>query len=616
MANTAGGSSPRLAGTCGSRRNRTLSPHRRRSRCGSEIASSGILRRGPGFAKRRVSTLLSVLLCSLAVVCGNAKSDKHTVACSCSHDDNWWINVITELLTVTQGGTLHRTLMNEGTNRNKRLKGFIDRLQCDAEASTYAQTEMPFNVEQLAMVVDTAPDDTVAQQELSTFCVPGQVVLSVVCVHKFLLQGTWSSAVKWVQALQNLLSFAQDCMESHSPFPVRVGDLEDWIDLWRTQPIPTGLLSQEASRLVDVAAFKGNITMHPKVAKTWAHCLPLKDLTCFPAGTTNANEVCESCCDQKRWGETGDPNCWAGPFTFERCCHKSQGDLVSDVESSTQDEDAPVVVTGTQGLKKQSEEKNQLEESLQRQIKDLSAKLLAAEGSNKLLQEKSNQLEESLQRQVKDVSAKLLAAEGSNKLLQEASDENAKVKEKSEEREAALRKAVTREESLQRQIKDLNTKLLAGESNEKLLKEKVKESETALRKAVTREQSLERHVKDLNAKLLAAENSKKLLKEASEESAKLEATQATSFAKGGLKAWLAARERSERMWLAALVGLAMLPATYFARRFARTSDEASALKSPRGGGDTMQANGKSKARGGRAGGGRVGGSSSGRKTDT
>merc|ERR1719199_749880 len=82
-----------------------------------------------------------------------------------------------------------------------------------------------------------------AKLEMYDFCIPAQVVLSMLCAHQFLLAGDMGPVLKWVQATQNLLSFVEHCMDEHAPFPLLVDDLKKWVQRWITQPVPA--FSQE-----------------------------------------------------------------------------------------------------------------------------------------------------------------------------------------------------------------------------------------------------------------------------------------------------------------------------------------------------------------------------------
>eukprot|EP00927_Polykrikos_kofoidii_P001672 TRINITY_DN10641_c0_g1_i1.p1 TRINITY_DN10641_c0_g1~~TRINITY_DN10641_c0_g1_i1.p1 ORF type:complete len:645 (-),score=128.44 TRINITY_DN10641_c0_g1_i1:86-2020(-) len=257
------------------------------------------------------------------VVHGSVDMGQQTWVCHCIYDSNKWMHLITNLVSATKGRSIHHTVTGGApTSQFKQLVAIAEARQCDANVTTFADTDIEFDLMRLDMVGGSAVLDGGAKMEMYHFCIPGQVLLSLLCVHKFLLHGEVGPAMRWVQAMQNLLSFVEPCMDHETPFPVRVADMKVWVDRWISKPIPQVNGRQDIPALLASTAFEGPIALRPEVNRPMSFCLPLKDPGCFPTPNTNTFEACVSCCDEEKWGEGGNAQCWAGPYTFERCCHK------------------------------------------------------------------------------------------------------------------------------------------------------------------------------------------------------------------------------------------------------------------------------------------------------
>ena len=64
------------------------------------------------------------------------------------------------------------------------------------------------------------------------------MLLSLLCVQKFVLARDLSAAVKWVQALQGQLSFVEACMDRETPFPIRALDVKQYVLRWMREGVP------------------------------------------------------------------------------------------------------------------------------------------------------------------------------------------------------------------------------------------------------------------------------------------------------------------------------------------------------------------------------------------
>mmetsp|Transcript_2641 Transcript_2641/g.10220 ORF Transcript_2641/g.10220 Transcript_2641/m.10220 type:complete len:623 (+) Transcript_2641:214-2082(+) len=270
--------------------------------------------------------LIAVAFCSV-ISLGLCLADEASVGadrfmCHCIYTSNKWIQLITDLVKATGGQSFAAAVSSpqDAGSHTKLLKLLTDR-KCDPKAGAFADTDLEFDTQRLDMLGGSAKLDGGAKIELMEFCVPGQVLLSMLCTHKFVLAADMGPALRWVYAMQNLLSFVEHCMDSDAPFPLLVADLNAWVVRWTKQPLPQ-VTPQTALQALAATAFPGKIALRKEIDSPLTHCLPLKDPSCFPLGNDNLFEACHACCDPELPGDAGDPNCWVGPYTFQRCCNQ------------------------------------------------------------------------------------------------------------------------------------------------------------------------------------------------------------------------------------------------------------------------------------------------------
>jgi len=249
--------------------------------------------------------------------------------CRCVYGDNRWVYLISDLLRhLGGGGNFTENLATTSVSAQplprpapQEALGFVLDRRCEEDASLLPGTDIPF---------DTSTLGDASQGGVGEFCIVGNVMLSLLCSQKFLAMRNIHATLKWIQATQHLLSFVQNCMDDHTPFPIRVADLVAYVEWWRHAP---PLPAHDTRSFVKAAAFPGRARRKVDLAP----CIPLRDPACFPLGTPNSLEACSECCSPEH-GPGGNPQCWAAGFSFARCCNPTPVRIASHVPTfQTQD---------------------------------------------------------------------------------------------------------------------------------------------------------------------------------------------------------------------------------------------------------------------------------------
>jgi len=164
-------------------------------------------------------------------------SDRDTMGCHCLYEDNKWFYLMTDLL--------HYLNNNFSTALSQPLflgtppaAQFVLNVECHPEGRLFPNSRVVFDVEALDRVGGAGLLQGSAKLEFMGFCIPGNVILSLLCAQKMIYLRNLQSAIRWVEKTQHLFSFVQNCMDAEAPFPILASDIDRYIQQWRSAKIP------------------------------------------------------------------------------------------------------------------------------------------------------------------------------------------------------------------------------------------------------------------------------------------------------------------------------------------------------------------------------------------
>ncbi|CAL1140833.1 unnamed protein product [Cladocopium goreaui] len=144
-------------------------------------------------------------------------------------------------------------------------------------------------------------------------CVPGMIATNLLCALHFTFtfqEPNFFLAGRHARRLQQLLPWVQSCWAA--PWAaLHLEDLENFAERWaqRTALKPvTSLLFQGVSHPIPAAS------LSPALRRCW----PVRSSGCWPKLSRVDKASCSMCCDPRF--TRGDPTCFLGEWTFERCC--------------------------------------------------------------------------------------------------------------------------------------------------------------------------------------------------------------------------------------------------------------------------------------------------------
>lgn len=273
----------------------------------------------------RRSVVPGVLLCSpLASAWDDDSGERDTISCHCLYGDNKWFYFIGELLELVNANFTERLLQPDwlGAGPEKRL--VMDR-ECDPKAEFFPDSNLVFDTVALDRLGGAGLMMGSPRLELYEFCVPANTILSLLCAQQFLIKRRYKAALRWVQAMQHLLSFVQGCMDAESPFPIWSADLLAYVEFWQRGLAPRGGNWEPFLRAGGF--FQGVARLKPR--DKLSTCIPIRDPACFPRGTQNLYEGCQECCNPE-YGPNGHPQCWTAAFSYVRCCNPPPVPIATD----------------------------------------------------------------------------------------------------------------------------------------------------------------------------------------------------------------------------------------------------------------------------------------------
>ena len=149
--------------------------------------------------------------------------------CECTYYDNKWFQEITLVLR-------HVTpKLPAELGTGAAAATYIAGQQCDEDARAYPGTQTALSAEDIVNTGRYMTRD--ARRAFWDVCIPMQVVLSLLCVQKFVQAHNVRSTLKWVQQMQNLLSFVEHCMDPETPAPIRAQDVKRYVQRWQSEKV-------------------------------------------------------------------------------------------------------------------------------------------------------------------------------------------------------------------------------------------------------------------------------------------------------------------------------------------------------------------------------------------
>ncbi|CAK0852924.1 unnamed protein product [Prorocentrum cordatum] len=241
---------------------------------------------------------------------GAAQDAAAGLMCQCEMQDNHWRRQH-QWCVLTHVQDLPQALQDP----QHPSTAWVLRQGCAEDAGALPNSEAALDIGDVLRLRDGALQGG-GGQGLEGLCLPGQVALAMVCTQQWLVKGSLMGIVKWAGRMTELLSVCMDCMDAHSPLPLRRADFERYVAVFQqgiAKPDTPGFLAAFAF------PFRARRKELAEAGAPLHECLPLRDPTCFPRGTLNALESCTLCCTPQM-GPGGNPACWDGGFTHERCC--------------------------------------------------------------------------------------------------------------------------------------------------------------------------------------------------------------------------------------------------------------------------------------------------------
>eukprot|EP00928_Gymnodinium_smaydae_P035812 TRINITY_DN25136_c0_g1_i1.p1 TRINITY_DN25136_c0_g1~~TRINITY_DN25136_c0_g1_i1.p1 ORF type:complete len:552 (-),score=147.99 TRINITY_DN25136_c0_g1_i1:182-1837(-) len=430
-------------------------------------------------ALRFVLLLASCAHLAWTEVDGQAPVASNDFMCQCEFKDNNWVHQFAAILRHVQ--ELPTILQHPEHPASQ----WIAAQRCDEDASVFPNTDTLLDIQDVLHVRRAAVmPASGGRLEVHHFCFPGQTAMAMICAQQYLVKRSLRGVLKWIEKMAEILSIVKDCMDAESPLPLRFRDFEAYLQRFQGS-IPT----QENPAFVQHLAWTANAALKTYVEATEPlhECLPLKDPECFPRHTVNLFESCSECCHPSK-GPNGNPECWVGPYTYQRCCRQSPRPFKVEASQPAQclgqDEKNAELAKALQAEVKTSQElgraKNFLTEDLKRAqetAEELKKKVQTQDGELATVRAAHNALEvaanasreevERLRTELRGGSSEALRLEQELQAAREASD-------------AALELRAQELERLRAEAERLEQELLQarGENDdlERLLKESQVES--------------------------------------------------------------------------------------------------------------------------------------------
>jgi len=204
--------------------------------------------------------------------------------------------------------------------------GLPQRLQCGAPMATaYPGTNFEVDVQELYQFAGNLLLPQV-HNKMNELCVPGRIALQLLCIHAELGRHDGQSAGAYAKQLKRVWPMVESCVERDTPWPFP--GLSEYVGMWKTADLPADGSMLTSQQVVALSWWPAPETLRGKLPEeSQAHywpCAPLQDRLCFPPGVDNLYMSCEHCCDPGK-GATGEAACFAGEFTFARCCRTPGG---------------------------------------------------------------------------------------------------------------------------------------------------------------------------------------------------------------------------------------------------------------------------------------------------
>lgn len=264
--------------------------------------------------------------------------------CACDFGDNFFLHLVSGLLEHAPNGfSAHATDAN--------LHSWLAGIQCDPwpmeaidTAVSHAVGGSPFwddyrfgkRYHYLDMWIredfEYNPKIGLATRAA---CLPGRLLLSLVCAHQALLPATSGGEVKWskfasmLQSIQEVLPMAVGrgtevdlggCAASWPWAPVFAGDKCQRLEEYVNRILGGGINPSMPWIAAYSEPFKLSPSEHANINPYLQPCVPM--LNCWPFGLRamlSEKEQCEYCCNPAH-GASGDPSCFDSTYSFERCC--------------------------------------------------------------------------------------------------------------------------------------------------------------------------------------------------------------------------------------------------------------------------------------------------------
>ena len=251
--------------------------------------------------------------------------------CKCDWDDNFWLYVAADLELLFAGPTEYFFSKDDHGNHSRKHQNAWKLLQqltladglCRVDPSRTAPLEgrRPlFNPGWVQMDESETPWTLVPDMFFVELCVPGMIVADLLCTLHFAFafqDPQLLRAARHARRLRFLLPWVQHCW-TWPWATLNLKDLEEFAERWAKLSEST-LPWLETKVMLEELLFRGVAQPAPvtEMPAMLRRCWPPSN-GCWPRKSGMVTASCTMCCDPMF--TRGDPTCFIGEWTFERCC--------------------------------------------------------------------------------------------------------------------------------------------------------------------------------------------------------------------------------------------------------------------------------------------------------